>query len=73
MFLMLSSRHVEGDMRPHLQESALEMVQMFCCTDFMDARSRRDMEKKTTSLSQQQFFLFQSLMKNMLTQFKPVS
>jgi len=25
------------------------------CTDFMDAKSRRDMDKKTTSISQQQF------------------
>ena len=25
------------------------------CTDFRDAQSRRDMDKKTTSISQQQF------------------
>ena len=80
MFLMLTSRHVEANLRPHLKESAIELVQISCCTDFMDAWSRRDMEKKMTNLSQQHFLDFpahvdpnQSLMKNTLIQFKPVA
>ena len=80
MFLMLTSRHAEANLRPHLKESAIELVQISCCTDFMDAWSRRDMEKKMTSLSQQHFFHVpahvdpnQSLIKNTLIQFKPVA